>query len=184
MKHLLFISFCLSRTVQSQFQGVGDENDIPNCIHGHPSHSGYQHYLRPLYLICSIPWPALDSSVNVRDTEEAMAISSPLHVLQRMELTPVLTSAVIAALDSLAENWVSGIYLSGLSSGPKIVRVISLILAILLQCYCPSLPCKHGRKLSGPHTFSIVVAILLAADMSRHVRYVILFHSVIAKGFN
>lgn len=44
----------------------------------------------------------------------------------------------------------SGLYLSSLSSGPKIVQVISLILAILLQCYCPSPPCKHDHKLFRP----------------------------------
>lgn len=68
---------------------------------------------------------------------------------------PVLTAVVRAALDSLARNWVSGIYLSGLSSGPKIVKVISLILVILLQCCCPLPPCKHDHKLFGPHTFFI-----------------------------
>ena len=60
---------------------------------------------------------------------------------------PVLTTAITAALDGLAENWVSGIYLSGLSSGPKIVRVTSLIPAILPQCNCPSPPCKRDREL-------------------------------------
>lgn len=69
----------------------------------------------------------------------------------------MLTTAIIAALDGLTGNGVSVIYLSGLSSGPKIVQVISLILAMLLQCYCPSLPCKHDHKLFGPHAFCNVV---------------------------
>lgn len=81
---------------------------------------------------------------------------------------PVLTTAITAALHGLAENWVSGIYLSGLSSGPKIVQVISLILAILLQLYCPSTPCKHGHKLFGPHTFFVLWLGFFPSHCSKH----------------
>lgn len=59
-----------------------------HCISCPFCHRIYQHNVQPLSLIRSIPQAELYSGVKVRDTEEAMAPSSPLHVLQQMELTP------------------------------------------------------------------------------------------------
>lgn len=56
--------------------------------HCHSWHSGYQRYLQPLSVLCSIPRAVLGSGVRVRDTDEVTATSSPSHVLQQMELTP------------------------------------------------------------------------------------------------
>lgn len=93
----------------------------------------------------------------------------------------MLTTAITAALDGLAENWVSGIYLSGLSSGPKTVRVISLIPAILLQCNCPSPACKRDRELF------VAIRKKRSHDTksvwSRHFLPIMIFHIIIAKVF-
>lgn len=48
---------------------------------------GFQHYSQPLSFIWCIPWAAWSPSQQVKDTKEATAFSSPLHVLQQMELT-------------------------------------------------------------------------------------------------
>lgn len=65
----------------------------------------------------------------------------------------------------------SGIYLRGLRSGPKIVWVISLIPAILLQHNCPSPPCRHDHNL-GPLASIVVAVFFITADELRHSRAV------------
>lgn len=120
-----------------------------------------------LYL-WDVPWAVWNKGVKGRDRKRPWP---PHHTRPSADGVnpPVLTAVVRAALDGLARNWVSGIYLSGLSSGPKIVEVISLIPVILLQCCCPLPPCKHGHKLFGPHTFFFYLLWLCFLHSSRRV---------------
>lgn len=154
-QQMLFVSVNLWTTFQSVFWRVKRATAVRRIFILDPF--GRQHCVQLLSLIWDIP--VLNKGVKGRDTESRPSADGVNP--------PVLTTDVRAAPDGLARNWVSGIYLSGLSSGPKIVEVISLIPVILLQCCCPLPPCKHDHKLFGPHTGFIYrgSVFLTAADV-------------------